>query len=391
MIKKVVIDKANRLFQLPPDIFSFRKLSEKAKLLNKSELLDLGRFNWPVDSKPFESINNSLKPASAVNLNKLKAAIAEWLLNRHQIQVNDHKEIFIGGSISSIIYKSALAFIDKGDIVFTPDLGLPAYRKVTTLCGGEPVGYSITGKNNWQPDFDRITTRLGRVARLLYLNSPHNPTGAILDSKEIENLMWNAARENLIIINDAAYQSISERTAPSILSFKEAKKIGAEIYSMAYNFGLPSMPLGFAVGHRDIINGLEHAKNICNDFISDGYVEMALEALRQYPSKPLLEARKQIQLSMAEALNLLEKMDLEKAGYETTPFLWAKIEGRKSSTALANMLYRKYRILTAPGNSFGENGEGYLRFSLTAKAETYREAIERLKKTKLSAKLMEEI
>lgn len=391
MIKKVVIDKANRLFQLPPDIFSFRKLSEKAKLISKAELLDLGRFNWPVDPNQFDATCHPLKPASAASINKLKAAVAEWLLNRHQVKVNDSKEIFIGGSISSIIYKTALAFVDKGDIVFTPDLGLPSYRKVVTLCGGEPVGYGVTGKNDWQPDFERITTRLGRVARMLYLNSPHNPSGAVLDSKEIENLMWNAARENMIVINDAAYQSISERPAPSILSFKEAKKVGAEIYSMAYNFGLPSMPLGFAVGHRDIISGLEHARSISSEFISEGYVELALDALRQYPSKSLLDVRKKMKLSLAEALNLMEKLELEKAGYETTPFLWARIEGRKSSTALANMLYRRYRILSAPGISFGENGEGYLRFSLTAKAEAYREAVERIKKTKLTSKLTEEI
>ena len=260
MIKKVVIDKANRIYQIPPDIFSFTKDKSRQSLIKKTELVDIARFNWPV---PFENIQDfnieNLKPASESRLELLKNKLAEWFSAYHNIKILNPKEIYIGGSISRILFNISLSFLDRGDIVFVPELGMPLYRKVITACGAEPVNYGISGKNNWQPDFEKINSRIGSVARLMFLNSPHNPTGAVCDEKELANLVYTASRENIIVINDAAYQSISERKIPSLLSVEGGKKVGVEVYSFSYLLGLPALPFGFAVGHREIINGLKPA------------------------------------------------------------------------------------------------------------------------------------
>jgi aspartate/methionine/tyrosine aminotransferase len=377
-LKKVVVDKANRIYQLAPDLFSFTRDKTRRGLIKKTELIDIGKFNWPVLPEDSATGKGSQTPASQEKIDQLKEALIDWFATHHKAKIVSPKEIYIGGRISTLVFSIALAFIDNGDIVFVPELGLPLYRRVTMACGGEAIGYGVSGKNNWMPEFERISTRLGRVARLLFLNSPHNPTGATLNQRDLENLVWMASRENITLVNDAAYQSISERTPASLMSIEGARHVGVEVYSFSYLLGLPPIPFGFVVGNRDVISGLNEASALMPQYIPQHFVETALEAIRNYPVAALGQCRKQFDQSAAEATKLLELLSLEKSGYDTTPFIWARIERRRHALTLANLLYRRSRVLAAPGTAFGENGEGYLRFSLTASAATYREACDRI-------------
>ncbi len=378
-LKKVVIDKANRIYQLAPDLFSFTRDKTRRSLIKKTEVIDIGKVNWPVPAASLVGSQAGLyTQASQEQLEKLKEALIEWFAEHHKAKITSTKEIFIGGRISALLFSIALAFIDNGDIVFVPELGLPLYRRVTMACGGEPVGYGVSWKTNWMPEFERINTRLGRVARFLFLNSPHNPTGATLSQKDFENLVWIASRENITIVNDAAYQSVSERMPVSLMSVDGGRHVGVEVYSFAYQFGLPAFPFGFVVGNRDVISGLNEGSTLLPQFIPQQYVDMALSCIRQYPAGALSQCRRQLVQSAAEATKLLDLLSLERSGYDTTPFVWARIERRRHAVSLANLLYRRSRILTAPGTAFGENGEGFLRFSLTAPASAYREAYERI-------------
>jgi len=380
--KKVVIDKANRLHQMSPDILSFIQTSNLRPILKKPDLIDLGGFNWPV---AFENFHNptvkEIAPAGVDTLSSLKEDLAVWFDKHHHVKLNSAKEIYIGGSIRSLIFLLTIAYIETGDIAFVPELGIPLYRKAITACGGEPISYSISAKNNWSPGFDRIKTHLGRVARVLMINSPHNPTGFELDEKEMSELARIAGHENLLLINDAAYQAIPERKPVSLLSVAGGKKVGVEVYSFSYNFGLPPFPFGFIAGNREIINAVRQAATLIPDYIPDYFVRLASRAVRQYPSESLRNARKAITTSNSEANNLLEAMSLERTNTSTVPYIWAKIQkGDRNSTSAARQLYRRHRILVAPGNAFGDSGQGYFRLSLTATAGTFQEAAQRLRK-----------
>ena len=380
VIKKVVIDKANRLYQLAPDILAFTREKSRKALLKKVELLDLAHFNWPVAANAEHLSSDSwLKPASAAKLEQLHEILADWFQTHQRVKLNPHKEIHIGGGIGSAMLGIAIGFVDHGDIVFVPELGIPLYKRVTTACCGHPVSYTVSPKRNWQPDFEGISSQLGRVARLMFINSPHNPTGAVLGEKEWADLIWMAARENFVVVNDAAYYSIGDRAPVSMMSVKDARKVGVEAYSFAYTFGLPALPFGFTVGHADVINGLAAASRLSRTPVPEAFVELALAAIRQYPSEELLQLRKSLDQASVEAAHFLELMQLEKAGYDTIPFIWARIERRKQAVAQAALLYRRGRILVAPGTGFGENGEGFLRLSLTAAPEDYKKACERVK------------
>lgn len=381
IIKKAVIEKANRLYQLPPDIFSFTREKSKPTRLKKMDLLDLARFNWPVEVESGSvAVKDMLTPAASQKIASLKETLAEWCSANFGVKLNPAKEIFVGGRLSNLLLLTALAFVDNGDIVFVPEVGLPLYKRVTTACGGEPVHYSVSAKNDWRPDFERINTRLGRVARLLFLNSPHNPTGVSLAEKEIENLVWMASRENIVIVNDAAYFSISSRTPASLLSVPGGKKVGVEVHSFSYLFGLPPLPFGFVIGNREVVSGLEMASRLMPMVLPTAYIDLALSMIRQYPGQGLLKVRERIQSSTAEATKLLSEMSLRKASHDTIPFMWAEISGRRHARTMASRLYRRSRILVAPGTALGDNAEGFLRLSLTALPETYQAARDRVRK-----------
>jgi LL-diaminopimelate aminotransferase len=381
LVKKVVIDKANRLYKLSPDIQSFLPSDIRGSLIRRSDVLDLATFTWPVAPEQ-EQLDGQkcLRLATQDKINRLNEELAGWFQSYHGAKIDPAKEIFIGGGISSLIFTLALAFIDNGDIAFVPELGIPLYRRVTTACGGEPVGYTVSLKNDWMPDFGRVHTQLGRVARIFFLNSPHNPTGAELTEKEMTDLVWLAGRENILVVNDAAYAAISGRKHFSLMSVNGGKRVGVEVYSFAYHFGLAAIPFGFVVGNREIINGIKQASRIMPSFVPEYYVDLALTAIRQYPSESLRQARAAITRNLAEGIKLLNTLGLEKSGFDSVPFLWAKIERRRQAVTVAGLLYRRNRILVVPGTAFGDAGEGFLRLSLAVPIDSYGAAGKRIKK-----------
>jgi len=379
--KKVVIDRADRMYQLPPELISFLPERPRPSLIKKTDIVDLAGFRWPVSESTDGKVDSSaLLPASTELIEQLKEELANWYHQQWRVKLNPEKEVFIGPGVTSLTFSLAQAFVDHGDIVFVPEIGYPVYRRATIAAGGEPVMYGVSGKNDWMPNFDRVSTRLGRVARILFLNSPHNPTGAELGEKEMNDLVWLAGRENILVINDAAYQSVSGRRPVSLMAAEGAKKIGAEVGSFSYIFGLPRLPLGYVVGNREIITGLQQAARLTPGYLPAFHVERTIAAIKRYPNDELKALRKHFAASRSEAVKLIDLLELENCGLDSVPFIWARIERRRQATAVASQMYRRGRILVVTGIAFGESGEGYLRFSLAAPAESYATALERVKR-----------
>jgi len=291
--------------------------------------------------------------------------------------------LFVGGGITQLVNLLALAYVDSGDVAFVPSLGIPLYRAAVTACNGEPIGYSVSSKSDWKPQFDRVGTRLGTVARLLFINSPHNPTGVGLGEKEFSELVWLASRENILLVNDFAYGSVPSPSPVSLMSVSGGKKVGVEIGNLSYLLGLPRIPLGFVAGHSEVISGLKRVAELSRPHTPRYFVEMARAGLRRYPSEQLKEVKNRFSANAAAAARLIRAMELEPSGSQGVPFLWAKIGSRASSTTTARNLYRRHRLLVVPGSSFGENGEGFLRLSLTVGSEQYEAAAKRIERGRM--------
>jgi len=379
LVKKVLIDRADRFYQMPPDILDFARPLLGRPLLSGPEIINLGAFGWPVPFSDDTPVTlDSFKPASPDKLRQLRESLADWLTQYHESLPINPRDIYLGGGISSIIQLITLTFVDTGDVALVPSVGVPLYRQAVTAAGGVAVPYPLSARRNWLPDIDRMSTRIGQAARVLFVNSPHNPTGVDLDEQTFHAFVSLASRQNTLLVNDACYQSVPSRKPLSLLSIDGGRKVGLEVYSLAYLFGLPPIPFGFAVGHRSLISGLEQAGSVLRQYIPELFVDLAFDGLKSFPSRSLEQARKQFAASASAAQPFLEKLGLETASPLTIPFVWAQLPGRRNSVAFARMLLKRYRILVAPGSGFGDIGQGYVRLSLTAPKEQYAECTMRL-------------
>jgi LL-diaminopimelate aminotransferase len=385
LVKKLVIDKANRQHLMPPDILEFTRTEKSSSLLRRADLVDLASFRWPVSGTEDQlTAAEALTPATRDQIALLKQELATWLTARYQTRLSPEKEIFIGGGVPQLMHQLALAYVDAGEVAFVPSLGIPLYRQAVRLANGEPIGYEISSKSDWMPRFDRLKTRLGRVARLLFINSPHNPTGAELSEKAISELAWLAGKENILIVNDATYAGLAPQQPASILSVAGGIHIAVEVHSFSTLLGLPLLPFGFVVGNRNVINGLKPIAKAMTPPVPAFQVELARQAIRQSPGPELRRLRSMIDRTRGEADIVANLLRLEPVGYPGTPYVWAKINRRIVAVDLARQLYRRHRILIAPGPSFGEHGEEHVRLSLLAGPEAFAQAAERLKKRVLS-------
>lgn len=378
MIKKVVLDKADRLYHYPFDLEDFYPRRAIKSGEKRIPSIDLGHFHWPVDDKSTFQEGKALKIADDEDLMRFKEAISGWLSKEFGIRTDPRKEIYISQGIHRIIFDLCLAFVEYGDIVLCPEPGMPFYRRLVISVGGVPVTYPVTAKSHYKPSFVKLSSNLGKAARILILNNPNNPSGSMLDETELAQLLRTASRQNIFIINDAAFCSLAEERFLPLRAIRGGQKVSLEVFSVPFTFGLPYLPFGFAVAPPELISGLETIKKTIGASIPAIWVNQTIRAVEEYPSKELKELRKRFNRSRLEAEQVVDKMNGETVGGKSCPFLWVKIPARKQSTSYAAALLRRKRILTLPGTAFGEAGEGYLRLSLTASPDDYREAYRRL-------------
>jgi hypothetical protein len=380
LVKRVVVEKANRLYQLPPEVDSLLRLARKRERSHarKGDLIDLATFKWPVSELDLAGDRANFAPANLTELMRLKSLAADWVEKRTGAKVDPDKEVFIGAGISQMSILLSLAFIDHGDVGFVPELGLPLYRRAIAACGGEAVSYGVNGRDSWSIGMDRLNTGLGRVARLMFINSPHNPTGMTVADAELDELVWMAGRSHVALVNDAAYADLCDPRIPSLLSATGARKVGVELYSFAYNLGLPGVPLGFMAGQRDIISGVKQAARLLPPYLPSSLVDAAGRAIAGYPISTLIAARDAVEKARTALLPLLEGLHVQPASAPTIPFVWARVDSRTDANRSVDRFYRRWRIQAIPGTVFGDIGEQYVRFSLTVTPETIEQARARL-------------
>ena len=389
MRKKIVIDRADRLFQMPQSPGDYYPKEIKTLIPKNRSIIDLGRPVWgqtrDTEGKERESLaqsisNGSQKEASAKSLQALQQSIADWAGAELDARVDPDKEVFVGSGVRNLLTLAALAFLDPGDIALYPNPGYPIYRQVCTIFGAEPIGYALTAKRSFKPRMKQFTERVGKAAKAFFLNNPHNPSGAGLDSDEMDEILWMAARDNTLILNDAAYYSYSNSDNTTLFCSPGGRKVGLEFYSVSLLTAEPANPLGFALGSKDLISGLKAASEVFRTRPQENWTKHATALLSEYPGKSVNATSSRIRETWPEALRFCEELGLEPVNSsQEFPYLFARIPSRASSRSYAATLLRKYGLISLPGIAFGDMGEGYIRLTATVGPLHYQEAVARLK------------
>jgi len=310
---------------------------------------------------------------------QLRKAFAGWYARSYGVQLNPESEVLpLMGSKEGIVHIS-MTFLNKGDEVLVPNPGYPTYRSATLLAGGVPVDYDLDAAHGWKPDLDQLAkTDLSKV-RLMWVNYPQMPTGALADRAFMEELVTFARTHHILICHDNPYSFILNEHPDSLLAIEGAKDVALELNSLSKSHNMAGWRIGVLVGRSDLITEVLRFKS---NMDSGMFLPMQLAAAR---ALELDEAwyREVNDVYRSRREKVYELLDMLGCSYEkgqSGMFLWAKVPGRyEDGYALSDEALYGARVFITPGGIFGSNGNGYIRVSLCRSVEVFDEAIARIK------------
>ncbi len=392
MVCKINLKYANRVNRLPPYIFVEIEQLKKEKKRQGIDLISLG-IGDPDLTTPDLILSEMIKQVrypenqnypTSMGEQDFREAVQRWYKVRFNVEFDADNEVsnLIGGKEG--IANIARAFVNPGDIVLCPSPGYPVYENgATKLCDGEPYLVPLLEENNFLPEFETIDAKILKKAKLMYLNYPNNPTGAIAPKVFLKKAVEYAEDYNFIIVYDNPYSEFTfdDYIAPSLLQIDQNH---IEINSASKMFCMTGFRCGWAVGHEDIIKGIRKVKSQI-DSGSPRFIQKAvIKGLNEYTSEKKPKIVKEIIKTYERRRDVLIK-GLNEIGWKTekpkaTFYVWAHIpEGETNSMDFVKKLIDVGVVLT-PGAGFGKFGEGFVRFALTQPINKIKEALERIEK-----------
>jgi len=380
-----MISKANRLNSVQEYYFSV-KLREVRSLAQQGKpIINLG-IGSPDLSPPSEVIE-VLKNAdvhsyqSYQGIPELRNSISAFYDLHYNVTLDpDHEVLPLMGSKEGILHIS-MAFLNPGDQVLIPDPGYPTYASVTNLVEAVPVIYTLEEKNNWWPDLKKLEKMDLEKVKLMWVNYPHMPTGSNAEKGLFEDLIAFGLKHEILIVNDNPYSFILNDNPQSVLSVPGAKEIAIELNSLSKTFNMAGWRVGMVVGNPDYLKAILQVKSNMDSGMFYGIQLGASKALTLPLSwfedmNHVYEERRHIVWRICDRLKL--KYDRSSSGM----FVWARLpEGRKAEEFCDTILY-EHDVFVTPGTVFGEQGEGYIRFSLCLPKDQIEEVEQRLTRMK---------
>jgi LL-diaminopimelate aminotransferase len=378
---------SHRLDKLPPYLFVEinRRIAEKQA--NGEDIISfaIGDPDMPTPQHIIEQLcqathdpANHRYPETA-GLPELCQAISRWYQQRFAVTLDQNKEVLpLLGSKEGIGHIS-FCFIDSGDIALVPDPGYPVYSMSTLLAGGEPYFMPLTEKNDFLPDLESIPEKLAGKAKLLWLNYPNNPTGAVADIAFFQKTVRFAKKHNLAICHDAPYTEVAfdGYKPPSLMQVPEAREVGIEFHSLSKTYNMTGWRIGMAVGNAKIIDALFRFKSNLDSGIPQAIQRAAIKALNG-PQSCITEHNAIYQRRRDKLVKVLNDIGLRAKPPKASFYIWARIpDGYKSIEFTAELL-DKANVAVTPGIGYGDAGEGYVRLSLTLSDDRLDEGISRL-------------
>jgi LL-diaminopimelate aminotransferase len=359
---------------LPPYLFVeiSRKIAERKARGEDVVSFGIGDPDLPTPAHIIERLCKEARiPANqrypeSEGLPELRKSVAAWYQKRFNVTLDPDKEVApLIGSKEGIAH-IALCLLNPGDIALITDPGYPVYTIGTNLAGGESYYLPISPRNNFLPDLDNIPADVLEKARVLWLNYPNNPTGAVADLSFFNKAVAFAKQHNICICHDGPYSEVAfDGYKPaSFMQADGAKDVGIEFHSLSKTYNMTGWRIGMAVGNPAVINSLKIIKSNIDSGIPQAIQYAAIEAFSG-PQDCIKEHNEIYQRRRDLIVDTLNKMGLEAVPPKASLYIWAKVPRGFTSVEFATDLLDKVGVVVIPGIGYGQNGEGYVRLSLT--------------------------
>src|SRR5437588_4443539 len=382
---------SRRLEQIPPDLFAELERKIAAKRAAGIDVISLG-IGDP-DMPTYEPIVAVAQRAVADpsthqyptnrGRTEFREAVAAFYQRRFGVALDPETEVMPAIGAKECIFNLNLAFLDPDQVALAADPGYPVYSGGPLLAGAEAVLMPLLPDRGFAPDLDAISQEVLSRARLMFLNYPNNPTGAVLPDGLFERALELAREHDLLVVHDNAY---SETTydgyvAPSFLQAAGAKDVGVEVFSLSKGYNMTGWRCAAIVGNGEAI---EHYWRLKSN-IDSGLFE-AVQLAGAAALGPELEIHVRGMNAVYQRRRDLVCEALAQAGVDVTPpkgtiYIWAPVpEGFESSAIYCEHVLEQTGVVISPGGAYGPNGEGFFRISLTTPDDRLLEAVDRLRK-----------
>jgi len=385
------LQRAKRLDLIPPYLFGEISRLKSQAISEGRDLIDVG-IGDPDQPTPQSVIDRLCEAANDPETHRYDESeagwpvflesVARWYGRRFGVDIDPSGEAMLLLGSKDGLAHLVWAMIDPGDVSLVPDPGYTVYKVNTLMAGGEAVAMPLVEKNGFVPDLSAIDTGKARAAKLLFLNYPNNPTGAIATLDFYNDVVRFAKEYDIAVCSDLAYSEVTYDgyDAPSFLQAEGAKDVCIEMHSLSKTYNMTGWRIGFAVGNRDLVSHLNKLKSNLDS--------------RQFPAIDIAAAHALDSVSNAQTLALYKKRrdilvdGLNSIGWKVNKpvaslYVWARIPEGYTSADFAKLLLTEAGVLVIPGNGYGQYGEGYVRMSLTVSGDVYgerlAEAVERIR------------
>jgi LL-diaminopimelate aminotransferase len=311
---------------------------------------------------------------------EFRQAFAEFYGRRFGVEIDPNGEAIPAIGAKECIYNLCFAFLDPGDVALASDPGYPVYTGGPILAGARAELLPLVPELGFAPDLSAVPAEVAARARLMFVNYPNNPTGAIVPDRFFEQVVSFAREHEILVVHDNAY---SETTydgyvAPSFLATPGAKEVGVEVFSLSKGYNMTGWRCAAILGNAEAIQAYWRLKTNVDSGLFAA-VQMAGVAALEGPNGPLERMNQTYTRRRDLVVSALREIGVEVPTPKGTIYVWAPVPEGHTSTSFCELVLEEAAVVISPGSMYGPSGEGFFRIALTAPDERIEEAVERMR------------
>src|SRR3954464_2034170 len=380
---------SRRLERIPPYLFAQleRKIAEKRAQGIDVISLGIGDPDTPTPQLVIDALANAARDPgthqypSNRGRPEFREAVAAFYDRRFGVALDPATEIIPGLGAKETIFNLNLAFLDPGDAALAADPGYPVYTGGPLLVGADPVLMPLLPERGFTPDLSAIGAADRERARLLFVNYPNNPTGAVVPDGFFEEVVEFARANDVLVVHDASYTetTFDGYVAPSFLATPGAKEVGVEVFSLSKGYNMTGWRTAAIVGNAEAVTAYWRLKSNIDSGMCGAVQFAAAAALAPAGDAAAREMSELYQRRRDLVVGALREIGVDVTPPKGTIYVWAPVPEGHTSESFCELVLEESGVVVSPGGAYGPNGEGFFRISLTIADERLSEAVERMR------------
>jgi len=380
---------SKRLDQISPYLFAeiSRKIAEKKAAGIDVISLGIGDPDRPTPALIVEAAQEAIADPSTHQYPSNRGrpefltAVSDFYARRFDVTLDPATEVMAAIGAKECIFNLNLAFLDPGDLALASDPGYPVYTGGPLIAGAEGHLMPLVPELGFAPDLTAIDDATAKRAKLMFLNYPNNPTGAVVPDGLFEEVVAFARQHDILVVHDNAYSETcyDGYRAPSFLATPGAKEVGVEVFSLSKGYNMTGWRCAAIVGNAEAIDIYWRLKSNIDSGNFDAVQLAGVAALSPDGDYEVASMNELYRRRRDLVCDVLRAGGVDVTAPKATIYVWAPVPpGFESSAAFCEHVLEEASVVITPGGAYGPNGEGFFRISLTTPDDRLREAVARL-------------